>query len=196
LHKAAVALAVQCVGGAAWASACGFVARARLWRVEERAVAGAGGELGARENRGCNCRAVQPHSMDDFDVKGLLCRPLSPAAARSTPPLLPTHLARPRRALPAAPTNPSPASLFGVLTIPDIAREGADFVNRLKSDNVWVRAGTGSRRGTGGARARPELAGARRGRSTQPGFPHEPCRRGPGSPPALPWRRQACLIHH
>jgi len=30
--------------------------------------------------------------------------------------------------------------LFGVLTIPDIAREGADFVNRLKSDNVWVRS--------------------------------------------------------
>ena len=29
-------------------------------------------------------------------------------------------------------------TLFGVLTIPDIAREGADFVNRLKSDNVWV----------------------------------------------------------
>ena len=29
-------------------------------------------------------------------------------------------------------------TLFGVLTIPDIAREGADFVGRLKSDNVWV----------------------------------------------------------
>lgn len=29
-------------------------------------------------------------------------------------------------------------SLFGILTIPDIAREGADFVTRLKSDNVWV----------------------------------------------------------
>eukprot|EP00877_Chromochloris_zofingiensis_P004001 jgi/Chrzof1/13601/Cz08g03240.t1 len=29
-------------------------------------------------------------------------------------------------------------TLFGVLTIPDIAREGAEFVNRLKSDNVWV----------------------------------------------------------
>ncbi|KIY99566.1 hypothetical protein MNEG_8395 [Monoraphidium neglectum] len=29
-------------------------------------------------------------------------------------------------------------TLFGVMTIPDIAREGADFVNRLKSDNVWV----------------------------------------------------------
>ena len=28
--------------------------------------------------------------------------------------------------------------LFGFLTIPDIAREGAEFVNRLKSDNVWV----------------------------------------------------------
>lgn len=29
-------------------------------------------------------------------------------------------------------------TLFGVLTIPDIAREGAEFVTRLKSDNVWV----------------------------------------------------------
>lgn len=28
--------------------------------------------------------------------------------------------------------------LFGFLTIPDIAREGAEFVFRLKSDNVWV----------------------------------------------------------
>ncbi|KXZ46129.1 hypothetical protein GPECTOR_46g198 [Gonium pectorale] len=29
-------------------------------------------------------------------------------------------------------------TLLGVLTIPDIAREGADFVNRLQSDNIWV----------------------------------------------------------
>lgn len=29
-------------------------------------------------------------------------------------------------------------TLFGVLTIPDIVREGADFIRRLKSDNVWV----------------------------------------------------------
>lgn len=29
-------------------------------------------------------------------------------------------------------------TLFGVLTIPDIAREGADFVRRLQSDNIWV----------------------------------------------------------
>ena len=28
--------------------------------------------------------------------------------------------------------------LFGVMTIPDIVRESADFVRRLKSDNVWV----------------------------------------------------------
>lgn len=28
--------------------------------------------------------------------------------------------------------------LFGVMTIPDIIREGADFVGRLKSENVWV----------------------------------------------------------
>lgn len=32
----------------------------------------------------------------------------------------------------------SVVSLFGVLTIPDIIREGADFVRRLKSENVWV----------------------------------------------------------
>ena len=41
------------------------------------------------------------------------------------------------------------AALFGVLTIPDIVREGADFVQRLKSDSIWVvvlekvRAGVG-----------------------------------------------------
>jgi len=29
-------------------------------------------------------------------------------------------------------------TLFGVLTIPDIATEGADFVKRLQSDNIWV----------------------------------------------------------
>jgi len=29
-------------------------------------------------------------------------------------------------------------SLFGLLTIPDIVREGADFVGRLQSDNIWV----------------------------------------------------------
>jgi predicted PurR-regulated permease PerM len=29
-------------------------------------------------------------------------------------------------------------TLFGVMTIPDIVREGADFIRRLKSDNVWV----------------------------------------------------------
>ena len=28
--------------------------------------------------------------------------------------------------------------LFGVMTIPDLVREGADFVRRLKSENVWV----------------------------------------------------------
>ena len=28
--------------------------------------------------------------------------------------------------------------LFGVMTIPDIIREGADFVRRLKSENIWV----------------------------------------------------------
>lgn len=28
--------------------------------------------------------------------------------------------------------------LFGVMTIPDIIREGADFVRRLKSESVWV----------------------------------------------------------
>jgi predicted PurR-regulated permease PerM len=29
-------------------------------------------------------------------------------------------------------------TVFGVLTIPDIVREGADFVQRLQSDNIWV----------------------------------------------------------
>lgn len=28
--------------------------------------------------------------------------------------------------------------LLGVMTIPNIVREGADFVQRLKSDNIWV----------------------------------------------------------
>ena len=27
---------------------------------------------------------------------------------------------------------------FGVMTIPDIVREGTDFVRRLKSENAWV----------------------------------------------------------
>ena len=29
-------------------------------------------------------------------------------------------------------------TLFGVLTIPNVIREGADFVSRLQSDNIWV----------------------------------------------------------
>ena len=29
-------------------------------------------------------------------------------------------------------------TLFGVLTIPDIIREGSDFVQRLKAENAWV----------------------------------------------------------
>jgi predicted PurR-regulated permease PerM len=29
-------------------------------------------------------------------------------------------------------------TLFGVTTIPDLVREGADFVHRLQSDNIWV----------------------------------------------------------
>lgn len=29
-------------------------------------------------------------------------------------------------------------ALFGLLTIPDIAREGVVFMNRLQSDNIWV----------------------------------------------------------
>ena len=29
-------------------------------------------------------------------------------------------------------------TLFGVMTIPDIVREGGDFVQRLKSENAWV----------------------------------------------------------
>ena len=40
-------------------------------------------------------------------------------------------------------------TLFGVLTIPDIAREGADFVSRLKSDNVWVILVEKTRQGLG-----------------------------------------------
>ena len=39
--------------------------------------------------------------------------------------------------------------MFGVLTIPDIAREGADFVSRLKSDNVWVVLVEKTRKGLG-----------------------------------------------
>ena len=29
-------------------------------------------------------------------------------------------------------------SLFGVLIIPDVVREGADFVSRLQTENLWV----------------------------------------------------------
>ncbi|GFR44550.1 hypothetical protein Agub_g5821, partial [Astrephomene gubernaculifera] len=40
-------------------------------------------------------------------------------------------------------------TLLGVLTIPDIAREGADFVKRLQSDNIWVILVEKMRRGVG-----------------------------------------------
>ena len=48
-------------------------------------------------------------------------------------------------------------SLFGLLTIPDIVREGADFVGRLQSDNIWVVLVQKMREGLGrvGAAARP-----------------------------------------
>jgi len=29
-------------------------------------------------------------------------------------------------------------SLFGVLIIPDVVREGADFVSRLQTENLWA----------------------------------------------------------
>ena len=29
-------------------------------------------------------------------------------------------------------------TMLGVATIPDIIREGADFVSRLQADNIWV----------------------------------------------------------
>ncbi|KAJ9522992.1 hypothetical protein QJQ45_023838, partial [Haematococcus lacustris] len=32
----------------------------------------------------------------------------------------------------------STLTLFGIMTIPDIASEGVDFVKRLQSDNIWV----------------------------------------------------------
>jgi hypothetical protein len=39
--------------------------------------------------------------------------------------------------------------LFGVTTIPDIAREAADFVKRLQSDNIWVVLVEKARHGVG-----------------------------------------------
>ncbi len=32
----------------------------------------------------------------------------------------------------------SVVGVFGVLTIPDMAREGADFIRRLQTETVWV----------------------------------------------------------
>ena len=29
-------------------------------------------------------------------------------------------------------------TLFGVLIVPDVVREGADFVSRLQTENLWV----------------------------------------------------------
>lgn len=49
-------------------------------------------------------------------------------------------------------------TLFGVLTIPDIAKEGADFVNRLQSDNIWVILVEKTRRGLGCVSFQPRHA--------------------------------------
>lgn len=32
----------------------------------------------------------------------------------------------------------STVAIFGLMTIPNLIREGADFVSRLQSDNIWV----------------------------------------------------------
>jgi len=32
----------------------------------------------------------------------------------------------------------STIAIFGLMTIPNLIREGADFVSRLQSDNIWV----------------------------------------------------------
>lgn len=32
----------------------------------------------------------------------------------------------------------STVTIFGLMTIPSLIREGADFVSRLQSDNIWV----------------------------------------------------------
>lgn len=49
--------------------------------------------------------------------------------------------------------------LLGVLTIPNIVREGADFVQRLKSDNIWVVVLEKMRHGLGCAAGSPPLMG-------------------------------------
>jgi hypothetical protein len=40
-------------------------------------------------------------------------------------------------------------TLFGVLIIPDVIREGADFVHRLETDNLWVVVVEKMRKGLG-----------------------------------------------
>ena len=47
-------------------------------------------------------------------------------------------------------------TLFGVMTIPDIVREGGDFVQRLKSENAWVVVLEKLRHGIGCARCGKE----------------------------------------
>ena len=48
-------------------------------------------------------------------------------------------------------------TLFGVMTIPDIVREGGDFVQRLKSENAWVVVLEKLRHGIGCARTAMRL---------------------------------------
>ena len=40
-------------------------------------------------------------------------------------------------------------SLFGVLIIPDVVREGADFVHRLQTENLWEVVLAKMRKGVG-----------------------------------------------
>ena len=86
-----------------------------------------------------------------------------------------------------------------MLTIPDIAREGADFVNRLKSDNVWVVLVEKTRAGLGDQVRAPAGAtlfflffrgGARPRLGTRGGLNQRPRGRGGGS--AQGWR--SCLL--
>lgn len=50
-------------------------------------------------------------------------------------------------------------TLFGVMTIPDIIREAADFVSRLQSDSIWVVVLEKLRQGLGCARLADGLLG-------------------------------------
>ena len=101
----------------------------------------------APRSPGCPGRAASPRRCASLPacparacIASTRCLAALPAPPPVTAPLLAACLQARRRLLVIAyyMAIVSLLTLFGVLIVPDVVREGADFVSRLQTENLWV----------------------------------------------------------